>query len=589
MSSDALDDAQLSALKASVQLIEAGPGAGKTRTIVERMKRHANDMRKGVALISFTNTAADEAKRRCAPAQLASPNYVGTVDSFLHRFIVTPEVSLKNSAAPKYVTSWNDLPESAIMTRLNGVSGGSGFRLGSFRTFLDGRIDIGSSPSREDSQYLAACVKAGRRDELVALGQKRVEGYLKSGTFDSDGARLRALEILSNSNSVVAKRLASRFDEIIIDEFQDCSDVEVAIVERLKYLGINVVVVADPDQAIYEFRDAFPDSYREYRDSLDDDAVVLLEKNYRSSPAICELVAMLRSVGTGDVVSNRPEIQHKVVVLAGSPVFQRAQFADRLTACEIPVEDAIVLAHEKKQASTIAGRTIENPAFSKSSHKTFGLLGSVIAIRDAEGPLLRKAAIDRAQRIILGLFRWNYGENGLAPVAQLELLEVTRGHIASSLLGILADSEHWIEVTDATASIRSQVKAHFGALPRELSKPSTALRALDGDHWKVWAESQEGDSRGDSSYSCSHIHAVKGNEYRAVLLSIKKQRGKDYFWDIVRSGKTDESLRVLYVGASRAAELLVLGCSAKEVSKLTELLKSEGIEYDLLKEGKAST
>lgn len=581
-----LDAIQQLVLQENVQLVEAGPGAGKTRTIVERMRRHTNSMGKGAALISFTNTAADEAKRRCSAEQLMLPNYVGTLDSFLHKFVVTPAVSMDTGATPKYVTSWNDLPGSVSLIRLKSISAGPGFQLGSFKMSVDGSIEVGSSPSREDKRYLAACSNAGKRDELIALGRVRIVQYLSNHTFDSDGARLKALEVLSDSSSVVAKRLASRFSEVIIDEFQDCSDVEVAIVEKLKLLGIRVVVVADPDQAIYEFRDASPESYREYRECIDSDAVVRLQTNYRSSPAICTLVEMLRSVGSGSVVSNRPEIQHKVVVLAGEPEFQRARFAEWLTECKIPSSEAIVLAHEKKQARQIAGLANENPAFSKSVHKTFGLLGSVIAIRDAEGPMLRKAAIDRAQRLLLNLFKWNFGEKGLAPGAQLELLEITRSHIASCLLNILADSKAWADAKDATDTIRHRVQECFGELPRALSRTSTSLRALEPDHWQVWVESNENREALAIRYPWSHIHGVKGNEYRAVLLSVKKPWGKDHIWDVIRSGRTDESRRVLYVGASRASDFLALGCTSKEAAKLTAILKEKGINFELSKEVK---
>lgn len=585
MTSEVLDPAQLRALEASVQLVEAGPGAGKTRTIVERMKRHSSDTYKGIALISFTNTAADEAKIRCEPSDLAAPNYVGTVDSFLHKFVVTPAVSLASGVAPRYVTSWHELPESAALIRVRAVSG-KGFRLGSFKVRADGRIEIGSSISPEDRQYLAACERAGKRTDLIAFGQERVEQFLKNNTFDSEAARRKALEVLSDEDSVVAKRLATRFDEIIIDEFQDCSDIEVKIIGKLKDLGINVVVIADPDQAIYEFRDASPESYREYRASLREAEIVLLETNYRSSPAICQLVAMLRSVGTGNMVSNRPELQNRIIVLAGSSEHQRANFATKLETVGISPDDAIVLAHQKKQARIVAGLSIENPAFMKSSHKTFRLLGSILAIRDAEGPQLRKSAIDQAQKIILGLFEWNFGEKGLVPAAQLEILEITRSHIASCLLEMLAESAKWVGAASATASIRNIVEAHFGDLSRRLPKLGRALVSLNEDHWRVWDETSGDDSPGETTLNCSHIHAVKGQEYKAVLLSVEKQRGKDGLWDMVRRGQTDESLRVLYVGASRAAELLALGCTAKEAASLTRALDNHQIEYELLKEEK---
>lgn len=583
MEPEILDGQQLLALEPDVQLVEAGPGAGKTRTIVERMRRHSSDLKKGVALISFTNTAADEAKKRCTPAQLAVPNYVGTVDSFLHKFVVTPAISLRTRKSPKYVTSWHELPDEASIIRLGGAQG-AGFRLGSFKINVDGSVSIGNALSQNDRGYLAVCERADRYDELIALGQKCIQRLLNNGTFDSDGARIRALQLLSENDKVIASRLAARFEEVIIDEFQDCSDVEVKIVEQLKAAGVNVVVVADPDQAIYEFRDASPDSYRKFREGLDQNSIVLLEGNYRSSPAICGLVTALRSVGSGYVISNRPHFSDKVVVLAGSHEYQRTQFAEQLTARGIQLENSIILAHERKQAREIAGLSVEHSSFAKSDHKTFIILGSIIAIKAAEGPRLRKSAIDRAQKVILGLINWNPGEQRLSPPEQLELLEITRSHIASFLLDLLSQSSDWSDASSATASIRDTADAHFGELSRGLSTPSRSLTALKPKQWQVWLEALETETPPSTFHSSAHIHAVKGNEYRAVLLSVEKRRGKDGVWDMIRSGETNESLRVLYVGASRAADLLALGCTANEALQLTGVLDDKKVEYELFQE-----
>lgn len=575
-----LDSAQTSALAPGARLVEAGPGAGKTRTIIERMRTHSNDDSKGVALISFTNTAADEAKRRCPPNQLAAPNFVGTVDSFLHKFVVTPSFSKKSGKAPRYVTSWHELPDAASLIHVASVPG-PGFRLGSFKIDSDGTATIGNALSQSDKQYLAVCKKAGKTNDLLVLGQRRIAAFLRNGTFDSDGARAKALQLLSDDGSLIAKKLAARFEEIIIDEFQDCSAVEVEIVEHLKHAGISVLVVADPDQAIYEFRDASTASYQSYRDSLNDKSIVLLKKNYRSSPAICALVEMLRSVGTGEVISGRPDVSDRIVVLAGSHAYQRAQFARELATRGISLDDSVVLAHEKKQARAIAGLPAENSMLSKGSHKTFKLLGSVVTIKIADSPQTRKAAIDQAQMVLLGLFEWGQGEASLPPDAQLELLAITRSHVASFLLDLLSSSGSWFDEVSATRSIRNAVESYFGGLSRILPKLGRSLVGLKKEHWQVWVEAMEAPVFPDVLKTYAHIHAVKGREYRAVLLSVEKQRGKDAVWDMVRSGQTDEALRVLYVGASRASDLLVLGCREKETGLLTALLEDRGVDYDL--------
>ncbi|MFE6611694.1 UvrD-helicase domain-containing protein [Amycolatopsis sp. NPDC057786] len=77
--------------------VQACPGAGKTRVIVDRHLAAAGGGRRGQAVVSFTNVACDEVTRRCREAgrpHLADfPNFVGTIDSFLWRYLVRPFLS----------------------------------------------------------------------------------------------------------------------------------------------------------------------------------------------------------------------------------------------------------------------------------------------------------------------------------------------------------------------------------------------------------------------------------------------------------------------------------------------------------------
>jgi superfamily I DNA/RNA helicase len=70
------------AFTAGSRFVEACPGAGKTRAIVTRFQQRAKaEPRKGIALLSFTNTAVDEVTDRCAayPQLLEVPHFCGYV------------------------------------------------------------------------------------------------------------------------------------------------------------------------------------------------------------------------------------------------------------------------------------------------------------------------------------------------------------------------------------------------------------------------------------------------------------------------------------------------------------------------------
>ena len=81
---------------AGAAFVTACPGAGKTRTMVERARQLLNHLadRRGIAFLSFTNAAVDELESRLRafgvlPTPLF-PSFIGTFDRFLWQFLIAP-------------------------------------------------------------------------------------------------------------------------------------------------------------------------------------------------------------------------------------------------------------------------------------------------------------------------------------------------------------------------------------------------------------------------------------------------------------------------------------------------------------------
>lgn len=81
----------------------------------------------------------------------------------------------------------------------------------------------------------------------------------------------------------------AKFDYIQVDECQDTSKVQHAIIRLLAKKHNNVYMVADDDQSIYGFRGAFPEAIVNIDDYYENTAKYLLGTNYRSSQAIISL------------------------------------------------------------------------------------------------------------------------------------------------------------------------------------------------------------------------------------------------------------------------------------------------------------
>ncbi|MBA2246731.1 MAG: ATP-dependent helicase, partial [Chloroflexia bacterium] len=87
---------------------------------------------------------------------------------------------------------------------------------------------------------------------------RRYESFLADrGVIDFDDQKLRAFRLLQAQPGALAG-VRARYDEVIVDEFQDINRLDVELV-RLVAEEATLVVTGDDDQAIYEFRWASPD------------------------------------------------------------------------------------------------------------------------------------------------------------------------------------------------------------------------------------------------------------------------------------------------------------------------------------------
>jgi DNA helicase-2/ATP-dependent DNA helicase PcrA len=126
---------------------------------------------------------------------------------------------------------------------------------------------------------------AGWEEELRRLFESYVEAKQKQHVLDYDDLLLYWAELMKVPE--LAPEIGSLFDHVLVDEYQDTNALQAAILLGLKPDGIGLTVVGDDAQAIYGFRAAtvrnildFPNLFRRPA------AIVTLEQNYRSTPAI---------------------------------------------------------------------------------------------------------------------------------------------------------------------------------------------------------------------------------------------------------------------------------------------------------------
>ncbi|MFW9045784.1 UvrD-helicase domain-containing protein [Corynebacterium striatum] len=533
---------------------EACPGAGKTQTIVERFVRRGDseDSRRGTALVTFTNAAAEEAQSRCAhkPELLQAPNFVGTIDSFINRFFAAPTYKARHRKVPTFWDSWSSL-DSAVAT----IKGHPPVSLDNFLLLNDRATLLDKHRWRYPSSQIVA---------LEIAAHNKWKELIRAGHLDADTARLIArIEIERNRYGVI-ELLAARFEEVIVDEVQDCNSADLLVLKALRDAGIRLISVGDLDQSIYEFRGTSVSEVRGFLRSASPQPRI--DTNFRSSPAICKVVNSLREGPGIDIPGGEASTCDIPVHLIGyrnlseiGPSIETV--INRYRGLAKPV----FLAHSTDNAALAAGGRGKG----KSSK------GKVVALAKSGNLLLDSSSTSAKRTKALGetgiLLQRLHSDEQLAKAEEenyLETLGLTKSSYRELCLRFV------VAVGDPAGQSRSayrekliQVAEGFGiALDRGRTKTPSA------DVWP-W----DGIPTAEHQYEHSTVHGFKGLETDSIVLVIPGDR---WTGDTIRDwgeGKSSEARRVLYVGASRAKRLLILAVHNKYTGAVKLILERDEV------------
>lgn len=118
---------------------------------------------------------------------------------------------------------------------------------------------------------------------------KRYEDYKKTNNLiDFDDMLTLALDIL-NKNPDICNFYQNQYKYIQVDEGQDTSLVQYEIIKKISSPLNNLLVVADDDQSIYEFRGASPEFLLDFKSHFPNSKILNMSLNYRSSKTIVNL------------------------------------------------------------------------------------------------------------------------------------------------------------------------------------------------------------------------------------------------------------------------------------------------------------
>lgn len=292
-------------------LVEAGPGSGKTRVIIERVKFLINELKvnpSSLLVITFTRKAANELKDRLSediPKNIINEMQISTIHSFCLDFLkkrgnVTNLIDDDSGEKRrlfiqkyKYKLGFKNefyLADYQIPSVINKFD-----EYTTFKVDIDGLIDYIKQTRPIDKEYVDF-VNSFKffPSKKVRDNEKFKKSWYNARFLQTPKAYVKYLELLDlfnavDYNTVQIKFLESlkenpetQYTNILVDEFQDTDPVQAEIFEILLKNAESFTAVGDVDQSIYSFRGSFRDYFEEFYNKYNAE-LISLNYNYRST------------------------------------------------------------------------------------------------------------------------------------------------------------------------------------------------------------------------------------------------------------------------------------------------------------------
>jgi len=503
-------------------LVIAGPGAGKTHNMVDEIIANLPILSscRFMVVITHTNAATNNIKERLAKRITVPVNlFIGTIHSFLNKFIVVPYSSFKDA----------EIPQEKLFVQ---------FGIDAAVNLIQRKQNISGADYKE---------KAKLRSRVVSSLKKK--GYI---TFD----QTLALSKDTMSDEHISKQVANRIQFLFVDEFQDTGNEVFSIIEKLRKIGsTKIYCVGDPEQYIQ----SFDSTIRTFNNipilkaaGNSGYSVVLNLDNYRCTGKIVAFLNKFNSRTFNNQKFEQVARSKNANSALGPSTFEPelyfingdgssvSQTIDKFyTICEknyIGLGDRCILAKQElliKRIAAAVNNQFKNP-------KKSGNLSPINVIRDT---VLYMLSINSEEYCTT----YNKSSHDLRKLSIELLFAIKEGQIKNEndFGNYLSDNHDLIVNRSMLVKIEDL----------KFSLPSC---------------------HNFSVVTVANIHTIKGLEHKAVL-SIAKDEAELLRWleidRLKRDLDKDDVCRIGYVAFSRAERLLSISC-LKKVSKETEKLLS---------------
>lgn len=296
-------------------LVEAGPGTGKTRTLVRRIQRQLdeNEPPASFLALTFSRKASEEMRERIAAMNpgAAIEMWVGTFHQFGLELVTKWPLRFGRTAKLRILDQTGQLelleanleklplkhfqnlyePAYELVPVLKVISRCKDERISVEQYEVEATAFKKAARTEEEHE------DADRTLELAAVYRIYEDELKRADAVDFGDLVVMACDLIRDHPDVQA--YVAGFKHILVDEFQDVNFASAELLRALTKAGVDVWVVADPRQSIYRFRGAEPSNVATFEAAFGGKRQALA-KNYRSyAPIVNAIARFSRAMGGG--------------------------------------------------------------------------------------------------------------------------------------------------------------------------------------------------------------------------------------------------------------------------------------------------